>query len=424
MYYSVGICTGGFGELLKWYRIQTANGDPIVTSDAATSFAVIQEEADRFLAQCRDRVENTVINGTSTCLKEKTPTARRVRSKPLVSKGTNNKDDVSSDVSSPAAAKRKTGAALDHDFYSPNLSRAKRVEVPHITVKKRKVVTRGRSTSDNRFKKRIRMPNRTSTEDPIRNQLPHAVHWRTLLSSVKNHYKEGYPNACHLGNQTPVDRQRGVQRLLGRMKEIRCFAPYDGLCGYHCLAKVVNIEIVTVLEILLHWSTEPLPEVINVASTSTVIFNRFSVINGSVYRSQVRTRAALCLEHLRTAVPGSSVGTNLYCTLEEVVIILQLKKLRGLILSDVESTNPSVEAACDYYVCEGGVQELRNPSSIPVMERGKQYDVIIIMENEHWVYAMPMSKDTDPPHTRGQTNAVAAKTFAEVSASFIFSRFG
>ena len=392
-----------------------------VIADADTSFAVIQEEADSFLAQCHARVENTDMNGNSTCLKAKTPTARRVRTKTLVSKGMNTKEDASFDVSSPATAKRKAGDAHDNDFSSPNLCRANRVVAPRITAKKRKLLTRCPSASDNLLPKRQRMPKGISTEDSFRDQRPHEVHWRTLLSSVKNHHKEGYPTANDVGNQTPEMRQRGVQPLLASMKEIRCYAPYDGLCGYHCLAKLLDIEISTVLEILVNWSAGPDSEVINVELTTTDNFNRFEVINGHVYRNQACTRAKLCLEHLRNAVPGSPVGTNLYCTLEDVVIILQLKKLRGLILSDVQSMNPSVEAACDYYVCEGGVQELRNTTLIPEMERGVHYDVIIINESEHWVYAMPMGNDTDPPHTRGQTDAVAARTFAKVSACFIFT---
>ena len=84
-----------------------------------------------------------------------------------------------------------------------------------------------------------------------------------------------------------------------------------------------------------------------------------------------------------------------------------MKKVRGLVLSDV-IINPgyvSIETTVDYLCSEHGIQVISDTVVTSRMRRDVDYDVLLISEYDHFVYALPTSKDEEPPYIRIETNA-------------------
>ena len=241
------------------------------------------------------------------------------------------------------------------------------------------------------------------------------------------HYREGYPNLTTEGNLTPIEHQRGVESILQRMNEIRCFVPYNGLCGYNSLAKALNMDLSEVLEILVSWSTSleaiAIDHPLNVGDP----FNRFYSINDESTRAETLKRASACLDIIKRTHNNVVVDTSLYCTLFDVCIVLQSKKVRGLVLCDVVNTGfLSCETCADYLCFEDGIRVINDTDAVLQMKRVDDYDVVLILEYDHWVYALPRPLEIDPPHLRHGLNNVnelvtshAANCKAKVLCCFI-----
>jgi hypothetical protein len=184
--------------------------------------------------------------------------------------------------------------------------------------------------------------------------------------------------------------------MLEQLQEIRCYVPYDGWCGYRALAKSINMEVSEVLELLLNWSTNA--ELMCPAGNVSDV--NFSFINGSAQRAEVRIRAQSCLDVLNQHRDNVSIGEALYCTRLEIIIVLQLKKLRGLVLCDVKPEFGALTLAVDYLVTNDAVKEVTGIDALQHLKRDDDYDALIIMEHLHWVYALPKLNANAAPHTR------------------------
>jgi hypothetical protein len=128
-----------------------------------------------------------------------------------------------------------------------------------------------------------------------------------------------------------------------------------------------------------------------------------------------------CLEVLPQHRDGDVVGPEFYCTMEDVIVVTQLKNLRCLVLCDVVPDYQEFECAADYLISGEGVQEY-GVDTILNWKRVQNYDIILVMESVHWVYALPLGTENDPPHTRYSNdypsitaNVVAARVNAEVT---------
>jgi hypothetical protein len=240
------------------------------------------------------------------------------------------------------------------------------------------------------------------------------VNWRTYLTTITTHYKEGYSTVPGYGNLTKAKLQRGVKYVLQRMKEVRCYAPYDGLCGYHSLAKVLEIELLEMFELLLNWASSNAAENLNVTCHFETEINLFEVINERSFKNEVCTRMEACINHVSSRPPGASVGFALYCTFEEVVVAMLISKKRGLILSDVNSEAAGLQIAGDYLVTLDGICKVHGAIAAGKLVRDVDYDVIMIMEELHWVYALSAGDESDPPHTREVLDTASAQISTEV----------
>jgi hypothetical protein len=240
------------------------------------------------------------------------------------------------------------------------------------------------------------------------------VNWRTYLTTITNHYKEGYSTAPGYGNLTTVERQRGVKNVLELLKEVRCYAPYDGLCGYHSLAKVLNIGLLEVFELLLNWALSNSSDHLNVTCHFESEFNIFEIINERSFKNEVLARMNACINHVSTRPPGASAGLAMYCSIEEVVIVMMITKKRGLILSDVKPEATGYQLAGDYLVTPNGIYYVPGANVIGKLVRDVDYDIIMIMEELHWVYALSAGDGSDPPHTRELYDTPAAQLSTEV----------
>jgi hypothetical protein len=76
------------------------------------------------------------------------------------------------------------------------------------------------------------------------------------------------------GNRTPMNMSRGKRNEITRLKETRCFVPYDGYCGYHCLSKIFQVPVENILERLLQWSRHDNPDGFNANQCGQVEFDR------------------------------------------------------------------------------------------------------------------------------------------------------
>ena len=77
-----------------------------------------------------------------------------------------------------------------------------------------------------------------------------------------------------------------------------------------------------------------------------------------------------------------------------------ITKKRGIILSDVKSRFSASEVARDYLVTMDGIYNVHAANVVGNMVRNVDYEVIIVHEYLHCVYAIAAGEECDPPHTR------------------------
>ena len=85
-----------------------------------------------------------------------------------------------------------------------------------------------------------------------------------------------------------------------------------------------------------------------------------------------------------------------------------------MVLFDIKPEFSAAELAVDYLVCADGIKEFLNKGEVMNLKREVHYDVIIIMEKTHWVYALPLGNLNDAPHTRCANDALKSRVMSKV----------
>ena len=396
---------GGVSSLLQWYQNRTSISPNILKSMNSLN---VENEGTEFLTRCSARV-----NAMQERIHEDTKLAPKQRSRTKSKQSLNSKRGKSRKSINgslmrtplPQPLAKLVSAYTDTTPEAKFNATKERVIAPVLTVKKRNVKVDGvmkRKRNDSSTPTSLSTPNRKIQRQSF-TPLSNAQDWREYYSLKTQHYREGYPKHENEGNRTPIKFQRGIEDLLHHLKEVRCFVPYDGFCGYNSLAKLLNITLVEVLDILVLWALGGDPILTDHPLNPCHIVDPFTMMNNDEARTETYKRAKSCLERIHGPGTKDIFPAELYCTAEDIFVVLQSKNIRGLVLSDVSAFSECQEVV-DYIYSEDGVRVVDEMEVIMSMKREINYDVVLINEQNHWVYALPTGSEAHPPHTRNLHN--------------------
>jgi hypothetical protein len=184
------------------------------------------------------------------------------------------------------------------------------------------------------------------------------------------------------GNRTPARSLRGKRAEVVRLKDMRCYVPYDGFCGYHTIGKLFQMTVLEVLQYLKEWAD---PDNARGFLTNPC----FSLEQD---RKETHTRVAGALLSLQTKGEGVVIMEEFYATGCMFMVLACLKNKRVLVLDDCTSEFEGNDVT-DYMVTPDGVQFYGDLDlGVHTISRGADYDHLVIHERNHWTYALPHPK--------------------------------
>jgi hypothetical protein len=231
-------------------------------------------------------------------------------------------------------------------------------------------------------------------------------------------FQTGEEVPCRDGTRTPDRDRRPVKDEIQALHMQRHHVPYNGYCGWHCLARMLKLPVHLVIEALrdaskagschremalFHPGVPPSNlQIPNRFGDAELMTKEWDTINARAMAILDHMKVDQCLEFLPQC---NDSGVDMWCGSSDIRVLARALKFSVLLLDEVllhncegEQVIPSKDEVASHVPA---LNRLLPLDDVRKLKCGSDFEHCMTHEKHHWTYAVRIKdSDTHNMHTR------------------------